>query len=62
MVSYSSGKAKRCVLDNECTGFQIMFLARIEGASLSKAYNWYVVEKGATDNAAQNPYLEDCRS
>jgi len=39
MVSYSSGKAKRCVLDNECTGFQIMFLARIEGDPLSKAYN-----------------------
>jgi hypothetical protein len=25
-------------------GFQIMFLARLEGASLSKAYRWYVVE------------------
>ena len=27
-------------------GFQIMFLARLEGAPLSKAYNEYVVEGG----------------
>jgi hypothetical protein len=39
MVSYSSEKAKRCVLDTKCTGFQIMFLARLEGDPLSKAYN-----------------------
>ena len=36
-----------------------MFLARLEGTSLSKAYKWYVVEGGATDNAAQKLYLED---
>ena len=40
-------------------GFQIMFLARLEGAPLSKAYTPYVVEGGATDNAAQKLYLED---
>ena len=26
--------------------FQIMFLARLEGATLSKAYGWCVVEGG----------------
>jgi len=36
-----------------------MFLARLEGAPLSKAYNPYVVEGGATDNAVQRLSLED---
>ena len=36
-----------------------MFLARLEGVPLSKAYKSYVVEGGATDNAAQKFYLED---
>jgi len=35
-----------------------MFLARIEGAPLSKAYKSYVVERRATDNAVQKLYLE----
>ncbi len=38
-----------------------MFLARIEGASLRKAYTPYVVEGGATDNVVQKLYLEDYR-
>jgi len=35
-----------------------MFLARLEGAPLSKAYTPYVVEGGATDNVVQKLYLE----
>jgi len=35
-------------------GFQVMLLARLEGASLSKAYKPYAVEGGATDNAVKN--------
>ena len=35
-----------------------MLLARLEWAPLSKAYKLYVVEGGATDNAAQKLYLE----
>ena len=33
-------------LYDKVIGFQIMFLARLEGAPLSKAYNEYVVEGG----------------
>ena len=40
-------------------GFQIMFLARLEGAPLSKAYKTVRRRRGATDNAVQKLYLED---
>jgi hypothetical protein len=40
-------------------GFQIMFLARPEGAPLSKAYTPVRCRRGATDNAVQKLYLED---
>jgi len=42
-------------------GFQVMLLARLEGAPLSKAYKPYAVEGGATDNAVQKLYLEGYR-
>ena len=35
-----------CVLRSSSIDFQIMFSARLEGATLSKAYGWYVVEGG----------------
>jgi len=36
-----------------------MFLARLEGAPLSKAYSSVRRRGGATDNAVQKLYLED---
>jgi len=36
-----------------------MFLARPDGAPLSKSYTPYVVEGGATDNVVKKIYLED---
>ncbi len=41
------------------TGFQIMFLARIEGAYWIRRQNSTLSEGEATDNANQKLYLED---
>ncbi len=38
----------------EFIGFQIMFLARLEGAPLSKAYTPYVVEGGRPITQSKN--------
>ena len=43
---YPDPQITRIALRHTDIGFQIMFLARLEGASLSKAYNEYVVEGG----------------